>query len=145
MILEKLENDYKTAFKAKDEIAKSSLGNVRAAIKNAELEKRSELTDAEVLAVISKKVKQHKDSISEFEKGGRKDLVDKEQAQMKVLEGYLPKQMDEADVRKIVTETIQSLNATAADFGKVMKEVLARAAGQTDGSVVSRIVKEELK
>jgi uncharacterized protein YqeY len=145
MILEKLENDYKTAFKAKDEIAKSSLGNVRAAIKNAELEKRSELTDAEVLAVVSKKVKQHKDSISEFEKGGRQDLVDKEQAQMKILEGYLPKQMDEADVRKIVAETIQSLNATPADFGKVMKEVLARAAGQTDGSVVSRIVKEELK
>jgi len=145
MLLEQIENDYKIAFKAKDEVAKSSLSNVRAAIKNSELEKREPLTDQEVLAVVAKKVKQHKDSISEFEKGGRADLVTVEQNQMKILEKYLPKQMDESDVRKLVTETIANLNAKPSDFGKVMKEVLGKAAGGTDGSVVSRIVKEELK
>jgi uncharacterized protein YqeY len=145
MLIEQIDNDYKTAFKAHDDIAKSSLSNVRASIKNAELEKRSPLTDAEVMAVVAKKVKQHKDSISEFEKGQRPDLVATEQAQMKILEGYLPKQMAQDDVRKLVLEAIASLQAKPSDFGRVMKEVLAKAEGQTDGSVVSRIVKEELK
>lgn len=145
MLIEQIDNDYKTAFKAHDDIAKSSLSNVRAAVKNAELEKRSPLTDAEVMAVVAKKVKQHKDSIFEFEKGQRLDLVATEQAQMKILEGYLPKQMAEDDVRKLVLEAISSLQAKPSDFGRVMKEVLAKAEGQTDGSVVSRIVKEELK
>jgi uncharacterized protein YqeY len=145
MLIEQIDNDYKTAFKAHDDIAKSSLSNVRASIKNAELEKRSPLTDAEVMAVVAKKVKQHKDSISEFEKGQRPDLVATEQAQMKILEGYLPKQMAQDDVRKLVLEAISSLQAKPSDFGRVMKEVLAKAEGQTDGSVVSRIVKEELK
>jgi uncharacterized protein YqeY len=145
MLIEQIDNDYKTAFKTHDDIAKSSLSNVRASIKNAELEKRSPLTDAEVMAVVAKKVKQHKDSISEFEKGQRPDLVATEQAQMKILEGYLPKQMAQDDVRKLVLEAISSLQAKPSDFGRVMKEVLAKAEGQTDGSVVSRIVKEELK
>lgn len=145
MLIEQIENDYKVAFKAKDEVGKSALSNVRAALKNAELEKREPLTETEVLAVVAKKVKQHKDSISEFEKGNRPDLVAVEVAQMKVLENYLPKQMDEADVRKLVVETISAMSAKPADFGKVMKEVLSKAAGSTDGTVVSKIVKEELK
>ncbi|MBX4204927.1 MAG: GatB/YqeY domain-containing protein [Candidatus Doudnabacteria bacterium] len=145
MLIEKLEADYKAAFKAHDEIAKSSLSNVRAAIKNAELEKREPLTDQEVAAVLAKKVKQHKDSISEFEKGNRPDLVEKERAQMQILENYLPKQMPEDQVRKLVSEVISDLAAKPADFGRVMKEVINRAAGQTEGAVVSKIVKEELK
>ena len=92
-----------------------------------------------------KKVKQHKDSIESFMPAGRQDLVDIETAQMKVLEKYLPQQMDEAVVRSLVQSTIKDLSATPADFGKVMKEVLVRAKGQTDGTVVSKLVKEELK
>jgi len=145
MLQEQIEKDFVAAFKARDEVTKAALGNAKAAIKNVEVDKKSALTDAEVMAVLAKKVKQHKDSISEFEKGNRADLVANEMAQMKVLEKYLPKQMEESDVRKLVVETIAATNAKASDFGKVMKEVLAKAAGQTDGSVVSRLVKEELK
>ncbi len=145
MLINQIESDFVAAFKSKDEVGKASLGNAKAAIKSAEIEKRSALTDMEVSSVLAKKVKQHKDSISEFEKGNRLDLVEKERAQMQILEKYLPKQMDEAAVRKLVVETISSLSATTADFGKVMKQTLSQAAGQTDGTVVSRIVKEELK
>jgi uncharacterized protein YqeY len=144
MLLDQIEQDFKTAFKSKDEIAKSSLSNLKAALKNVEIEKKSALDDKEIASVISKKVKQHKDSITEFEKGNRADLVANETKQMEISQKYLPKQMDESEVRSLVKETITELNATASDFGKVMKQVLAKAAGQTDGTVVSKIVKEEL-
>lgn len=145
MIVDQIEQDFVAALKARDEITKSSLGNAKAALKDAAIQKREPLTDQEASAVLAKKVKQHKDSITEFEKGGRADLVQNEKAQMAVLEKYLPKQMEEAAVRDLVKSVITETQATAKDFGKVMKDVLARAAGQTDGSVVSRIVKEELK
>jgi uncharacterized protein YqeY len=145
MLIEEIDKDYITAYKAREEVAKASLGNAKSAIKSALIDKREPLTDDEVRAILAKKVKQHKDSISEFEKGGRADLVANETAQMKILEKYLPAQMDESQVREMVKAVIAETNATAKDFGKVMKEVLAKAAGQTDGSVVSKIVKEELK
>ncbi|HEX5430045.1 MAG TPA: GatB/YqeY domain-containing protein [Patescibacteria group bacterium] len=145
MLLDQIEQDFKDAFKARDEIKKSSLGNVRSALKDAEISKRDKLSEDEVSAVIAKKVKQHRDSITEFAKGGRQDLVDNETAQMQVLEKYLPKQLDESQIRKLVTEAIASTNAQASDFGKVMKQVLSQAKGAADGSIVSRIVKEELK
>lgn len=144
MLIQQIEQDFVTAFKAKDEVAKAALGNAKAAIKSAQIDKRSDLTDAEVQAVLAKKVKQHKDSIAEFAKGGRADLVANETAQMQILEKYLPKQMDEDQVRALVKEVISSTNSSASDFGRVMKETLNRAAGQTDGSIVSKIVKEEL-
>jgi uncharacterized protein YqeY len=144
-LLTQIEEDFKKAFKAKEETVKSALSNLKAALKNAEIEKKYTLSEPEIASVIGKKVKQHKDSITEFEKGGRPDLVENETKQMQVLQTYLPKQMDESQVRNLVTDTIHEMNATAADFGKVMKAVLAKAAGQTDGTVVSKIVKEELK
>ncbi len=143
-LLEQIEQHFKDAFKSKDEVAKSSLSNLKAALQNATIEKKGQLEDSDVQSVIAKKVKQHKDSITEFEKGDRTDLVEKESAQMQVLQKYLPKQMEESDVRTLVQNTIKDLNAQPSDFGEVMKEVMSRAQGQTDGSVVSKIVKEEL-
>jgi uncharacterized protein YqeY len=145
MILENIDQDLKGAMKEKNDTALSALRNLKAALKNAEIEKAAPLDEVESLKVIAKKVKQHKDSIESFLSGGRQDLVDVEIAQMKVLEKYLPQQMDEAQVRALVQAAIKDLSATPADFGKVMKEVIARAKGQTDGTVVSKIVKEELK
>jgi uncharacterized protein YqeY len=146
MILEKLDQDLKAALKAKDETVVSSLRNIKAAIKNAEIEKKAPLEDADVLKVIAKQVKRHKDSIESFQSGGRQDLVEVEQAQMKILEQYLPAQMSDEAVLDLVTKVIADLNATtAADFGKVMKEASSRASGQTDGSTISKIVKEILK
>ena len=145
MIAQLIDQDLITALKAKNETATSALRNLKAAVKNAEIEKKSALTDDEVLKVIAKKVKQHKDSIESFVAGSRQDLADIELAQMKILEKYLPAQMSEDDARKIVKEVITSMNAQAADFGKVMKEVMAKAGGKIDGSVVSRLAKEILK
>jgi len=141
---EQIDQDIKTALKEKNETAIDALRNLKAAIQNAGLEKKSELTEEEVLKTISKKVKQHKDSIESFNAGNRKDLADKEIAQMAYLEKYLPKQLSEDEVRKLVKDAIVKFSATSVDFGKVMKEVVAQAAGRTDGTVISKIVKEEL-
>lgn len=144
MITDQINNDFKDAMRAKDELVVGALRILKSEIKNAEIEKKSELTEEEVMKVIAKKVKQHKDSIESFTSGGRQDLVDHEVKQMAVLAKYLPQQMGEDEVRALVKAVIADTNATATDFGKVMKEVLVRAKGQTDGSVVSKFVKEEL-
>lgn len=145
MLLQQIDSDLTSALKAKDQIASSSLRNLKAEIKNTQIDKQRPLTDEEVLAVVRKKVKQHKDSIESFKSGGRSDLVETEEQQMAVLETYLPRQLPEDEVRTLVTNVILDLHATPSDFGKVMKEVLTRAKGATDGSVVSKIVKELLK
>ena len=145
MLLQTIDQDLKTAMKEKDEVTLAALRNLKAALKNTEIEKQHELSDEEVLAVMARQVKRQKDSITEFEKGGRADLVANEKSQMAVLEKYLPKQMDDAAVLALVNTVIKDLSATPADFGKVMKEVLVRAKGQTDGTVVSKLVKETLK
>jgi hypothetical protein len=140
-----LEQDFKQALKDKNEITTSALRNLKAEIKNTEIEKRRELTSEEVLEVVRKKVKQHKDSIESFKAGARADLLAREEGQMAVLLKYLPQQLTEEQVRAMVRNAIEKLQAKPSDFGKVMKEVLAEAKGQTDGNVVSKIVKEELK
>lgn len=144
MLLEQIDQDLKTTLKEKNEVAVSSLRNLKAAIKNAEIEKKNQLTDAEVLSVIAKKVKQHKDSIESFKAGNREDLVLVEEKQMAVLQKYLPKQMDESELTSVVKQVIAEFNAQASDFGKVMKEVVAKVKGRADGSLISKIVKEQL-
>ena len=145
MLIETIDNDLKAAMREKNEIALSSLRNLKSETKNAQIAKGSDLTDDDVLAVIKKKVKQHKDSIESFAAGSRNDLVEQEKSQMEVLMKYLPEQMSEAAVREIVKQVIIETSAAPTDFGKVMKESMARAKGQTDGSTVSKIIKEELK
>jgi len=145
MTMEQIDADLKTALKEKNEVALSALRNLKAALKNAEIEKKSALTADDVLKVIAKKVKQHKDSITGFQAGNRSDLVEHEKLQMQVLEKYLPEQMDEAEVLKVVQDTISEMNASVADFGKVMKAVVAKISGGADGAVVSKLVKENLK
>ena len=145
MTQEQLNEDFKAAMRAKDEVTVGALRILKAEIKNAEIEKKGELSPEELLKVVAKKVKQHKDSIESFKAGGRADLVEHEEKQMAVLQKYLPAQMGEDEVRALVKAVIAETSATQKDFGKVMKEVLSRAKGQTDGSVVSRLAKEELK
>jgi uncharacterized protein len=144
MTLNQLNDDFKNAMREKNEIAVGALRILKSEIKNSEIEKGSELTEEEISKVIAKKVKQHKDSIESFKTGERSDLVEHEEKQMAVLAKYLPKQMGEDEVRALVKAVVSETGAKQSDFGKVMKEVLARAKGQTDGSVVSKIAKEEL-
>src|SRR3989344_2057321 len=137
MIIQQIEEDLKSALRSKDEVASSALRNLKAEITNVQIAKRKDLTDDEVLDVVRKKVKQHKDSIESFQKGGREDLVLHEEGQMAVLAKYLPRQMPQEELYKLVAATISDLGATPKDFGKVMKEVLGKAAGRTDGTAVS--------
>jgi hypothetical protein len=145
MLLEQIDADMVSALKTKNEIVLSSLRNLKAAFQNVEIEKRRALSDEDAISAIAKKVKQHKDSIASFLAGNRQDLVAIETAQMQVLEKYLPQQMSETEVAKIVSDAIAKLQATPADFGKVMKEVVSQVKGQADGSVISRLVREQLK
>jgi uncharacterized protein len=144
MLIEQIDQDFKQAMRDKNEIVVSSLRNLKSEIKNLEIAKQKTSSQEDVLTVLRKKVKQHKDSIESFKSGGREDLVAHEQQQMEVLQKYLPQQMEESKVRELVKAVIVDTAAKQSDFGKVMKEVLAKAQGQTDGTVVSKIVKEEL-
>ncbi|MBX4187227.1 MAG: GatB/YqeY domain-containing protein [Candidatus Doudnabacteria bacterium] len=145
MLTEQIDQDLKVAQKEKNETVLLSLRNLKAALKNAELEKSRPLTEEEVMSVVGKKVKQHKDSIESFTVGNRKDLVEVEQAQMAVLQKFLPQAMSEEELIRIVQAVIAETKATKADFGKVMKEVVAKVKGAADGSVISKLVKENLK
>jgi uncharacterized protein YqeY len=145
MLLEQIDTDLKTAMKEKNETALSALRNLRSAIKNVEIDKGQPLSDEDVVAVVAKKVKQHKDSIESFTTGGRPELAANEVAQMQILQKYLPAQMSEEELTMIIKEVIASSNATASDFGKVMKEVVVKVKGQADGSAISKIVKDNLK
>ena len=144
MLEEKIESDLTQAMKAKNEVVVSALRNLKAEMKNTAIAKGEALTDEEVLKVLAKKVKQHKDSIENFAQGQRDDLIQTESAQMAVLSEYLPQQLDEAAVKKLVLDVIANTKATPQDFGRVMKEVMVQAAGRADGKVVSKLVKENL-
>ena len=153
--------DYRGAFKAKEEKRVSVLRMLNSAIKNRELEKRtkliktvteeaelqkqSQLIDEETLAVLSAEAKKRKDSISQFSEGGRPELAAGEEEELKILAAYLPEQMGEAEIRKFVKEAIaESGAAGAADLGKVMKVLMPKVKGRADGGLVTQIVKEEL-
>lgn len=144
---EKILEDIKTAMKSKAADRLSAIRFLQAAVKNREIELRPNgITEQDIIAVIKKQVKQRRDSISEFEKAGRKDLVDKEKFELTVLEEYLPAQMSEADVAKIVDEVIKSQAATSfKQMGGVIKEVMSKTGGMADGKVISDLVKSKLQ
>ncbi|WP_413291573.1 GatB/YqeY domain-containing protein [Bdellovibrio sp. HCB337] len=138
--------DVKEAMKSKDQLKLNTLRFLQAAVKNREIELRpNAITSDEVMGVIKKLVKQRKESIEQYQNGGRQDLADQEAAELKVLEGYLPAQMGRDQVEKVVTEVIAALGAkTVKDMGPVMKEVIARTAGTADNKTVSEVIKSKL-
>jgi uncharacterized protein YqeY len=144
MIAEKIVNDYKQALKDKNALVVESLRNLKAEIKNVEIAKQKTLDDEQVMQVISKKVKQHKDSIESFKAGNRMDLVEHEMSQMKILADYMPEQLTDQEIEALVVGAVKSLDAKPGDFGKVMKEVVQEAKGRADGSRISPIVKKVL-
>ena len=131
--------------KNKDETTVSALRLLLSEIHNAKIAKGGELTDEETIKISFKKAKQHKESIDAYEKGGRPDLVAKEKAELAVISKYLPKQLADSEIEKIVDEVIAQNGAvSAADFGKVIGQVMGRVSSQADGSRVSEIVKKKL-
>lgn len=140
-------DEIKTAMKARDTETVSALRMVSSAIKNKEIEARpKELTDDDVISVLKKLSKQRKDSIEQFQKAGRDDLVASEQKELLVLEKYLPEQMGEAQITEIVESTIAEIGASSIkDMGKVMGAVTAKTQGAADNKLVSQIVKAKLQ
>jgi uncharacterized protein len=144
--IDQISQDIAAAMRAKETTRLSALRMAKAALMNREVEKRGPLDDAESKQVLASLIKQRRDSIEQFRKGGRDDLADKETAEIAVLETYLPAALDAAALEAIVDEAIASSGAsTAKDLGKVMKAVMPKLAGQAiDGKLVNDIVRRKL-
>jgi uncharacterized protein YqeY len=147
-LMEQIQKGITAAMKARDERRLSTLRMVKTALKNKEIEKMSPLEEREAQAVLSTLIKQRKDSIEQFTKGGRKELADKEAEEIRLIETYLPKAAAEEEIAATVRTTITEMGSpTMKDMGTVMKNVMAKfsAAGtRVDGKLVSDIVKREL-
>ncbi|WVN41552.1 GatB/YqeY domain-containing protein [beta proteobacterium MWH-UniP1] len=144
-IKEQLQEDIKSAMRAKESGRLSTLRLVTAAIKQKEVDERVELNDAAVLAVLEKMIKQRKDSIAQFQAGGRQDLVDIEQAELAILTAYMPAQLSEAEVTAAIQAAIAQVGAAGPqDMGKVMAVIKPQLAGKADMGLVSQILKSRL-
>jgi uncharacterized protein len=144
--LERINEDLKAAMKDRDSERLSTLRMVKTAIKNREIEKMAALSDEEAIKLLQSLVKQRRESIEQYNQGGRPDLAQKEAAEIKFIEEYLPAALDEAAITRAVEETIAETGATSIkDLGNVMKATMAKLAGQTvDGKVVNQIVRSKL-
>lgn len=142
---ERIQADLHDAMRAHDEIRKTALRMLTAAVRNAEIEVRRDLDDAGVLAVIQKQAKQRRESIAEFRKGGREDLVAKEEGELVWLEGYLPQQAPREEVEAAARRVVAEAGASGPrDIGKVMPRLMQEFAGRADGKLVSDVVKDLL-
>ncbi|HXI36991.1 MAG TPA: GatB/YqeY domain-containing protein [Burkholderiales bacterium] len=142
---QQINDDVKTAMRAKDSARLSTLRLLTAAMKQKEVDERIELDDAQVLAILEKMIKQRRESIAQFEKAARQDLVDKEKAEIAVLSAYLPQRMSDAEIQKAIETVISETGASGAkDMGKVMAALKTRLAGRADMGQVSNLVKSKL-
>lgn len=144
-IKEQLNQDLKEAMRNKDTVRRDTVRLLLATIKNAEIEKGGPLDQAEAEALLQKQAKQRRDSITAFEQGNREDLAAAERAELEIIEGYLPEQMDEAAIRELVQAEIARVGATdLSDLGKIMGPLMGKVKGKADGSLVQQIAREEL-
>lgn len=135
----------KEAMQNKDTLKKDTITMLRAAILQVEKDGQKELTESEMQAIVAKEVKKRKESIADFEKGGRQDLVEQTNKEIEILSNYLPEQLSEAQVVELVVATISAVGATGMkDMGKVMGALREKTAGKADGKLVSDVVKAEL-
>jgi len=142
---ERLDADMKGAMKAGDKLRVGTIRRARAALKNAEIEARGPLSEDASVRVLRGIVKQHRESIEQFRAGGRDDLVQNEEQEMAVIEGYLPAQMDSAALEPVIAEVIAAEGASSpADLGRVMKATMSRLGGSADGKEVRAIAQRLL-
>lgn len=146
---EQIISELKESLKSGDSLKRDTLRFLSSAIKNVEIEKKKKeegLDDLETLEVIKKAIKQRKDSIEQYEKGGRGDLAEKEKKELEILSVYLPAQMDEKKIREEIKKVISETGVNSQkDFGRVMGMAMKKLNGQAEGDLVKRIVQEELK
>lgn len=137
--------DIKIAMKSQDKVALSVVRMLKSDIQMAELNKKGELSDDEVVAIVSKQIKMRKDSIKEFEKGNRNDLIEQSEQEIKILEKYLPEQLTDEEVVDIINNVFGKVNPTSqSDMGKIMGVLTPLVKGKTDMGNVSKLVKEKL-
>lgn len=142
---DKLMEDLKNSMRNKDKLKKDTITMVRAAIKQKEVDERIELTDEEILDILSKQLKEKKSSIEEFKKGDRYDLIEQTNAEINILLDYLPEQLSEEELTKIVKETMEECDVTSPkDMGKLMKNIMPKIKGRADGGMVSKIAQSLL-
>ena len=146
MLEEKISKDYVEAMKAKDSLRSSTLNFLRSQLKYVLIDKKmTQLPDMEVIIVIKKQIKQRQESIEQYQKGGRQDLADKEAAELVILKAYLPQEMSEEELKKVIEGVIKETQASSIkDMGKVMKAVAEKVSGRADNKVVSDLVKKSL-
>ncbi len=145
-LVERLNSDMKQAMKNREKDKLSVIRMVKASLQNEGIKLgKQELSEDEELTVLSRELKQRKDSLQEFDKAGRQDLVEKLQSEIEIVEAYLPKQLTEDELNAIVTQAIAETNATSkADMGKVMSAVMPKVKGKADGSLVNKLVLQNL-
>ena len=144
-MFDQIPNDMKTALKNGEKVKANTLRLLISKLKNKAIEVGSSLDDKQILQVIQRTAKQHKESIRMYKDGNREDLVEQEQAELDIVERYLPSMMSEEEVNIVVESIIQETGATTmADFGKVMPQVMKKGAGKIDGSIAQSILKSKL-
>jgi len=142
---DRLTEDLRQSMRQGDERRKSTIRLVRAAITNAEIEQGEDLGEDEVLAIIAKQAKQRRESVAEFAKGGRQDLVDQEEEELQILLSYLPAQMSRDEIEVAARQVIAEVGATSmAQMGEVMRQLMSQLKGKADGSLVNQVVREIL-
>ena len=143
--IDQLNQDMKEAMKAKDKFRLSVIRMLKGALQKAEIDKEEALTDDEELSILSRELKQRKDSVNEFHEAGRDDLADQTAKEIEIVENYLPKQLSEEEITQAVKEVIDQVGASAMkDFGKVMGTAVAKLKGQADGNQIQKVAKSLL-
>ena len=141
-LLQKLDDDLKSAMKASDKLKVSTIRMVKASLKNKQIEKREELSEDDIVSILSTLSKQRKESIEHFSNAGRDDLADNERQELEILQGYMPNQLTPEELDKIISESIRETAAQGVkDMGKVMRIVMPRVKGAADGKTVNQRVK----
>lgn len=143
---ERLNDDMKQAMKSQEKFKLQTIRMIRSSVKNQEIDLKRPLEDAEVLDILSREIKQRKDSLQEFEKAGRDDLAKDVAAEIEIISVYLPQQLTEEEIKLIVQQTIQETGASSkADMGKVMSALLPKTKGRADGKLVNTFVQQFLQ
>lgn len=145
-LLSRLNDDMKTAMKAKDKESLQVIRMIKSSIQNKQIKEGHDLTEDEELTVLSREMKQRRDSLHEFEEAGRDDLAEKVKSEIVIVEKYMPEQLSEDDIRQLVQEAITQTGASSVkEFGKVMGAIMPKVKGKADGNQVNAIVKELLQ
>ncbi|MFQ5629341.1 MAG: GatB/YqeY domain-containing protein [bacterium] len=142
---DKLAEDMKSAMKSGDKTRLSTIRQLRAQLKDAQIAKGDELSEDEAIATLTNAAKKRKEAIKLYEQGGRQELADSEKAELAIIETYLPQQLSEAELVGLITKTIEEVGASGpSDLGKVMGKIMAQVRGRADGKLVQQLVREKL-